>query len=257
MHTVTRTLYTIIRHRGCDLALQAAEERERMIQMEIDRQQKAVPRFETAQEREERLKREKEQEQFGEVAVTFTLTTPHPDYTYYTDLPHTHSQRTQSEPQSPGIGTGNTVPANQSTAGSGTALNKDEVINTKALSPVLARQRSKVNGNSEVLHPQESVVGRKENRGGAFQEGHVSVLTRGTKTLESTVSALGVKEPHKSHGKGRNSPSVMSNGMRGGRGERRGSSKRRASGQANFIAGSTVTVQLSSCEGHNYLTDVC
>ena len=47
-----------------------------------------MPRFETATEREERLKRERELAEFGKVAVAFRLSSPDPDnYTYYTELP--------------------------------------------------------------------------------------------------------------------------------------------------------------------------
>ena len=41
-------------------------------------------RFETAAEREDRIKREREQKEFGEVAVNFTLVKPHPEYVYHT-----------------------------------------------------------------------------------------------------------------------------------------------------------------------------
>ena len=38
----------------------------------------AVPRFETQTEKEERLKKEKEDAQFGQVAIAFNLTKPNP-----------------------------------------------------------------------------------------------------------------------------------------------------------------------------------
>jgi hypothetical protein len=41
-------------------------------------------RFETAAEREERMKREREEREFGEVAVNFTLVKQHPQYIYHT-----------------------------------------------------------------------------------------------------------------------------------------------------------------------------
>ena len=47
-----------------------------------------MPRFETLQEKEERLQQEKEFASFGKVSVAFRLSTPNPDsYTYYTELP--------------------------------------------------------------------------------------------------------------------------------------------------------------------------
>ena len=52
-----------------------------------ERKKLAMPRFETLQEREDRLRREKERAEFGDVSVAFRLSTPNPGYTYYTDLP--------------------------------------------------------------------------------------------------------------------------------------------------------------------------
>ena len=47
-----------------------------------------MPRFETAAEREERLRREQELAEFGKVAVAFRLSSPDPkSYTYCTELP--------------------------------------------------------------------------------------------------------------------------------------------------------------------------
>ena len=46
-----------------------------------------MPRFETLAEREARLKREREIAEFGEVDVAFSLSTPNPNCTYYTELP--------------------------------------------------------------------------------------------------------------------------------------------------------------------------
>lgn len=63
--------------------VQAAEER--ALKLELEQQQ--IPRFETAQEQEERLKRELEQQEFGEVAVNFTLVKPQPEYIYHTSIP--------------------------------------------------------------------------------------------------------------------------------------------------------------------------
>ena len=40
--------------------------------------------FETAAERAERIKQEKERGQFGDATVNFTLVTPRPQYTYHT-----------------------------------------------------------------------------------------------------------------------------------------------------------------------------
>lgn len=65
------------------LCAQVAEEREREIRL----RQMAMPRFETAEEQRECLKRDKQRQEFGEVAVNFTLVKPHPQYVYHTALP--------------------------------------------------------------------------------------------------------------------------------------------------------------------------
>ena len=44
--------------------------------------------FETAAERKERMKREREEKAFGEVGVNFTLVNPQQQYTYHTTIPH-------------------------------------------------------------------------------------------------------------------------------------------------------------------------
>ena len=43
-------------------------------------------RFETAAEKGERMKRDREEREFGEVAVNFTLVKQHPQYIYHTVL---------------------------------------------------------------------------------------------------------------------------------------------------------------------------
>ena len=55
---------------------------------EEERKKLSVPRFETAAEREERVKKEVELTRFGEVAIAFRLSTPDTsNYTYYTEVP--------------------------------------------------------------------------------------------------------------------------------------------------------------------------
>ena len=53
----------------------------------MEMRQKEMLRFETAEEHEERIKREKEKQEFGDVAVSFTLLKPQPQYIYHTALP--------------------------------------------------------------------------------------------------------------------------------------------------------------------------
>lgn len=55
---------------------------------EEERKKLSMPRFETAAEKEERVKKEVELAKFGEVAIAFRLSSPDPNsYTYYTELP--------------------------------------------------------------------------------------------------------------------------------------------------------------------------
>ena len=55
---------------------------------EEERKKLSMPRFETAAEKEERMKKEVELAKFGEVAIAFRLSSPDPhSYTYYTELP--------------------------------------------------------------------------------------------------------------------------------------------------------------------------
>ena len=55
---------------------------------EEERKKLSMPRFETAAEREERVKKEVELAKFGEVAIAFRLSTPDTsNYTYYTEVP--------------------------------------------------------------------------------------------------------------------------------------------------------------------------
>ena len=55
---------------------------------EEERKKLSMPRFETAAEREERVKKEMELTKFGEVAIAFRLSTPDTgNYTYYTEVP--------------------------------------------------------------------------------------------------------------------------------------------------------------------------
>ena len=60
-------------------------EREREMREVLEQQQMSV--FESLNEREERLRREKEREQAGEEVVNFTLLKPHPQFIYHTTLP--------------------------------------------------------------------------------------------------------------------------------------------------------------------------
>lgn len=55
---------------------------------EEERKKLSMPRFETAAEKEERVKKEMELTKFGEVAIAFRLSTPDTsNYTYYTEVP--------------------------------------------------------------------------------------------------------------------------------------------------------------------------
>ena len=81
-----------------------------------------APRLETAQERERRLKLEQEYKEFGKVAVNFTLTRMHPDYTYLTITPQSHDEEvgthgTNCQPEKWGntsVKTGHTTAAHPS-----------------------------------------------------------------------------------------------------------------------------------------------
>lgn len=75
----------------CANTIQAAEER--AMKLLIEQQQ--IPQFETVKEQEERLKREMEQQEFGEVAINFTLVKPQPEYFYHTSLPVNVSEQSK------------------------------------------------------------------------------------------------------------------------------------------------------------------
>ena len=78
--------------------VQAVHKEQNMTQkMEDDKQKLVMPRFETALERVERLKKEKELAEFGEVSVAFRLSAPSHSYTYYTDLPEKFYEEEQRE----------------------------------------------------------------------------------------------------------------------------------------------------------------
>ena len=62
-----------------------AEEREREMRESLEQQRMAV--FETVNEQEDRLRRERGGVAPGEVAVNFNLLKPHPQFIYHTTLP--------------------------------------------------------------------------------------------------------------------------------------------------------------------------
>lgn len=70
------------------------EARERLIE---EKKRMAMPRFETPQEQEARLQREKERAEFGNVSVAFRLSTPNAKYTYYTDMPEEFYSKDREE----------------------------------------------------------------------------------------------------------------------------------------------------------------
>ena len=45
-----------------------------------------IPRFETAEEKEQRIKNEREMAEFGPIAVEFRLSTPDPRYLYLQNM---------------------------------------------------------------------------------------------------------------------------------------------------------------------------
>ena len=63
----------------------------------MEQQLAEAPRLETAQEREQRLKLEKEYREFGDVGVNFTLTRLHPDYTYLTVTHQSHDGERETQ----------------------------------------------------------------------------------------------------------------------------------------------------------------
>lgn len=72
-------------------------EREARERLAEEKKRMAMPRFETPQEQEARLQREKERAEFGDVSVTFRLSTPNVKYTYYTDMPEEFYSKDEEE----------------------------------------------------------------------------------------------------------------------------------------------------------------
>ncbi len=62
--------------------IEMREEKEQL-KMEEERNKQSMPRFETMEEKRLRLKREEEEKEFGEVAVTFRLSRLNPQFTYF------------------------------------------------------------------------------------------------------------------------------------------------------------------------------
>ena len=63
-----------------------------MEKLEEERKRSSVLHFETEEERKARFMKEKELKEFGEVAVSFRLSSPRPDYTYYGQMGSLHYQ---------------------------------------------------------------------------------------------------------------------------------------------------------------------
>ena len=63
-----------------------------MEKLEEEQKRSSVLHFETEEERKVRLKKERELKEFGEVAISFRLSSPRPDYTYCGEMGSLHYQ---------------------------------------------------------------------------------------------------------------------------------------------------------------------
>ena len=228
------------------------------MKLEMEQRHIAVPRFETTKEQEERLKRERERQQFGDISVNFTLTKPHPEYEYYTELPSVDSESVESvqsddvvrnsdnrncvhsKSRNDVIDNGGGVDA-QSTAGR--CSSREETAQSTG-----GRLSSMKEVNQHTLGSAKRV--NLKNHTQQNHQDHSSGVQRVNQTVQKApengpISRLDKRD----HDQDR--PQSVKN-----RNRRHSQQGSRGHGKAGSVAGSTVTVQLSSCQGQQYVTDV-
>ena len=218
------------------------------MKLEMEQRHIAMPRFETAKEQEERLKREKERQQFGDIGVNFTLTKLHPEYEYYTELPSVDSESVES-------------------------VQSDEVVrNSDNRNCVHLKSRNDVIDNGGGVDAQ-STAGRCSSREMTVQStgGRLSSMKEHTLGSAKRVNF----KNHQDHSSGAqranqkvqeapaNGPiSLLDKGDQGrpqsvkNRNRRHSQQGSRGHGKAGSVASSTVNVQLSSFQGQQYVTDI-
>ena len=218
------------------------------MKLEMEQRHIAMPRFETAKEQEERLKREKERQQFGDVGVNFTLTKPHPEYEYYTELPSVDSESVES-------------------------VQSDDVVrNSDNRNCVHSKSRNDVIDNGGGVDAQ-STAGRCSSRETTAQSTGDRLSSMKEVNQHTLGSAKRVNfKNHQDHSSGaqrvnqkvQEAPAISHLDKRDqdrpqsvkNRNRRHSQQGSRGHGKAGSVAGSTVSVQLSSCQGQQYVTDV-